>query len=784
MKGLLAELFRRHVPQITGLYVAAVWAIVQFVDWAVEEFVLSPHLTGFVFLLGLLLLPTVVLAAWNLADADAEATEMVVAGVPLSMQSWGRLDSAAAFLNVAVAVVMLFLMYGGRSLVKATNTVSLTDESGEPVTVQVPKREFVKELLVFHVDNESGDEELDWMSYAATLGFEADLAQDPFVLAYGQWNTWYDVQGELTEAGYDAGTNVPLALKRQLAENRGGLDHFLAGAIRRNGSELELTTELYETETGRLVARRDFLGSDLNSIIDEASARVRRDLDLPDYRLESAPDLPVAEVLTHSVDALRAAARADQANATGDFEHGTELLERAVAADSAFAWAEWSLAYSYLHSGRKEDAERMIERAMRHRYRLPASHRLTLQAFKYSDFDGDSDRALQTARYMVEIYPYDIAGRYLLASLYEARGDRAETVRAARAVLELNPSDYDMYLVIGQQLEFDGDYRGATKEYLRYVDAVPHERLGYLLAARAHRTLGEHEKAAAIYDRAQIAVPEEPGVLIARAYHELDRGDIEQARRYRDEALDVASPDERAQVAQFDGSYFRRLGRYAEAVEAYERQKNAPSDNTPLNEALVLGKSGVLQNAARAGRADWAVRQLDSLATNLPPAYDALNARSYLYIYADIGDTIRAREIQVHADSLLETLGFGTERAAVAYSRGRVAETRGDCTEALEHYRTALGIYSSHTRSLLAKARCERTLGRLADAERTVSALLSDSPAYPHGLVELAAVYRAMGRTGDARSRLRDALEIWRDADPDFVPAQQARRMLAELGEP
>ncbi len=62
---MLAELFKRRVPQIVGFYVVGSWGFVEAVDWAVEQYVLSPQITNFVVALLLLLLPSVLLLAWR-----------------------------------------------------------------------------------------------------------------------------------------------------------------------------------------------------------------------------------------------------------------------------------------------------------------------------------------------------------------------------------------------------------------------------------------------------------------------------------------------------------------------------------------------------------------------------------------------------------------------------------------------------------------------------------------------------------------------------------------------
>ena len=62
--NLVQQLVHRRVPQITALYIAATWGLVQFVDFATARYALSPHLTDLALLAPLLLLPSVLLVAF------------------------------------------------------------------------------------------------------------------------------------------------------------------------------------------------------------------------------------------------------------------------------------------------------------------------------------------------------------------------------------------------------------------------------------------------------------------------------------------------------------------------------------------------------------------------------------------------------------------------------------------------------------------------------------------------------------------------------------------------
>jgi hypothetical protein len=118
---MLADLFRRRVPQIVGLYAVGCWTVVEFLDWAVERYVLSPHITSFVVALLLLLLPSVVLLAWRF-------------GAP-GDDHWTRTESIAIPVNLLVAAAVLYVGFHGKYLGAATTMVVVEDDAGNPVLI-------------------------------------------------------------------------------------------------------------------------------------------------------------------------------------------------------------------------------------------------------------------------------------------------------------------------------------------------------------------------------------------------------------------------------------------------------------------------------------------------------------------------------------------------------------------------------------------------------------------------------------------------------------------------
>ena len=64
-RSFLENLMHRRVPQIVGMYVAATWLVIELGDWVTERFNLPTIVTSYVFVAMLVMLPAVILFAYN-----------------------------------------------------------------------------------------------------------------------------------------------------------------------------------------------------------------------------------------------------------------------------------------------------------------------------------------------------------------------------------------------------------------------------------------------------------------------------------------------------------------------------------------------------------------------------------------------------------------------------------------------------------------------------------------------------------------------------------------------
>jgi len=173
MADVLTELRERRVLPAVGVYAGGCWVMIEILDRLVERYLLSPYVTDIVFWGLYSLVPAVILVAWSYGRPGKDkATRAQKVGVPI---------------NIIATIGLLLTLFSGKDLGVTANRITVANEEGVPETHIVPREGYRRRLAVFFYSNDSGDQELDWLSYAAAELLTQDLVQDPFVLATSPW---------------------------------------------------------------------------------------------------------------------------------------------------------------------------------------------------------------------------------------------------------------------------------------------------------------------------------------------------------------------------------------------------------------------------------------------------------------------------------------------------------------------------------------------------------------------------------------------------------------------
>ncbi len=763
MPKLVRTLVQRRVPHILALYVGASWGIIEFVSFAVDEFLLSPHWTRVALVAVLLLLPTVCMLAWFHGKPGKDVDEMP------------RAEKIGIPANLALCVAVLWMLFGGEDLGAATTSVTVENEDGDTVRLEIAKPEFRKRTILFPLDlGEGFGAEDSWLSYGVPGALEYDLSPDEFFEPIIS----FVLRDRLEGLGFPDMLGVPTALKRELAGEIFA-EFFGAGEVDRTDDGYRITLRLHEADDGSVAGEIVREGTDLLALVDEISVEVKDALGIPDR--EGIEDLPVRDWLSEDFAAVAEYFRGSAAMfVEQNLDAGIELLRSATARDPTFSAAQFMLYLLLLNGNRFEEAMVPLETAMANLYRLPERLRFVAKAEFYF-LTQDVARGTAVVDMWVELHPFDAqAFRYRLI-VQQGRGDSEGSLETLTRLHELDPRDGGVLMEIADVREDLGDDGGARDALTEYVGSFPDDVPGYVRLARLQRRLGQHEDARASLDRAILIDPLSAQVVRELATLDLHVGNFDDARAGYARALDLARTSlERADVLDGLKGYHLFRGEVSEAIRAAEAWVDEASGAMPPL-ALAQERIGDISIYTAAGT-EAAEGFLEEMRSRLPqPLNSYMIPLLESQVYASSGDLDAARVAHRQAVQAAEEMQFGEILELLRRILGGIDERDGDYASAIDTYR-ALMADDPGVSLQRALGRTLRKAGRLDEAEAELREALVPVPAHPATNRELALVLEARGDTAGAVEHLRRALAAWEHADADYEPARAARAKLEELG--
>ena len=572
-----------------------------------------------------------------------------------------------------------------------------------------------------------------------------------------------------------------------------GAGRFVLGEIVEVEGSLRIQASLYDRD--RLddpvaTATVEGAAARLFNLVDELSAQLM----LAPHEGPGGRMARAAAVSTTSLEAFKAYFDGERSLAAGDFDAAIEALQRATAADTAYALAYYRLAQAAGWDLRYRQAREAALAAQRHAARLAPHERLLVDA-------------------LVALMERDVAGAERL--YYQALSDR--------------PDDVEAWHGLGEVLFHSNHLRGRSRDEARrpferamQLDPEHGESRFHLLQLAAwdrrradfeaqYQTLPASERTSLEW-RALRAFAF--GDSVARAAVVDEMGRSEDRERYR-AALRVASYardlDAAAQLArlQIDGA--RLPEQRSEGLQLLSRIELARG--RPRAARAVLMELFALDPAeARELRALFAAlpfvpldrAELDNLEREFtawrPEPDRGAALRPYVLGLLDVrrgdraGALSRAAELDAMGrDPVPDSLAQGYAAVLRAY----VALREDDAAAALEHLEAApwaitqLGggtgaAFYARTLERYLKAEILQALGRSDEAlgwYRSVAEFSSHGVPYmaPSALREAEQAAR-IGDEALAVERYRRFLAMWGGAEPELQPiAQAARRRLTGL---
>lgn len=777
--SLLENLKHRRVPQITGMYIAAMWLVIELGDWVTERFGLPGDLTSFVFVAMLVMLPAVLLVAYN-------------HGAP-GRDRWTKTEKFFVPANAALAVVLLWFISPTINVEAATETLTIEDETGALQEFEVARRGYHREVIVFFWENETGNPELDWLAYGLPLMLEHDLNRVSPVLTADTPIDSALLKRRLPEQGYDRLLDVTSGLAVELTRDRKS-DALIVGSFGEDGDSKTVSARLIDAVSGDTLETMTVSAGDWMTAVDAVTTAVLGAWEISPA--ENHRDDPVSDHLTASLDAVRHFALGRVAiEIDGDYPRGVSELNAALEIDPTFAEARSELSVRQYLSGDLDAARDSATQALRNNYRLSTSSEFVLKANRYI-FDGDYERGERVLDIWTEVEPNSTQALQNVAQLSRVRGTSESLDKALAAydrLLELRPTDYSIYLRKAEVEQQRGDYATSIELLSRYLEFVPNSGAALRQLAGLYQAQGDLDAAQAALEDAVILSSDPLSAELGLARIEARRGSFAAATaRLGGLRSGELLPQQHLQLLLVTIEIFLAQGRIEDAMAKTAEANELARNLVPPAQRIIAIESQRATMLSLLGRFEEALESIDDVADQLQPPLSLYINFTYTQIHAAANnrDEFRrwAQASQDARDQLPELYN-----AIMALEQAQIDIWDEDFDAAIANIDAGSAMLEqSFLQTLIDSlglsevfvnvARLYLEAGAIDEAGERLEAVLRVYPGYAYGKLMLARVLIAQGDAEKARLFLEDALGLWADADEEFIYLREARETMASIG--
>ena len=555
MNQFLAELKRRNVIRVAGLYLAGAWLLVQ-VTGTVLPFFNAPLSIArtLTIVLAVGFIPALVLAwvfEWTAQGLERESgREAAASGEPRSGKGFDRLIMVVLALAIGYFAFDKFVLAPQR----------------QAAVAQEARREGRSDAI----KDSFGERSI------AVLPFvDMSQAHDQQYLSDGLSEELLNLLAGIPQLRVISRTSAFAFRERKEAisviARKLDVGYILDGSVRKAGNRVRITVQLIDGRSDTLLWN-DTLDRPLDDIFaiqDEIGASVVAQLKIK--LLGNA--VPKTRRTTPEAYTLYLQALAIPLQEADSYEQQIGMLKQVLALDPNYARAWNALAVAYgsqagfglvpadagyrlsreasnkalaIDPSNSQAHAQLAQIALRHDgdLALAAKHMQRALATGSHDLNnlnvaediakslGRMDQAVKIDEYIVARDPMEAIGFSQLGIAYQQAGRYDASITASRTALGMEPDQPVTHFIIGTSLLFKGDAQAALAE----VEKEPFEPFRLFGEAMAYHSLGDKAKSDAVL--AQIIAKYDKDAAYNIAYVEAWRGNIDQAFAWLDKAVE------------------------------------------------------------------------------------------------------------------------------------------------------------------------------------------------------------------------------------------------------
>lgn len=788
---MFAELLKRRIPHILGMYVAAVWLCVEIADWMSERFPVSESLSSYVFVILLSLAPAVAVLAWGHGKPGKD--------------QWTKGQFVVVILNVFLALCAAWYWVAlpqnnlpvppttpKQAQLAVTETVMVEDEtSGESVAYEVPVKGMSQKVSLSFMPNETGDESLDWMQYGASWLLSKDLNRTPLIAVETPFNS-ENMKLSLQDKGYDQAINEPLALSLQVAQSRSA-QWLVRGSIIEESKQPAFKAEMYDVLTGALVKTVTHQHANWLVALDNISSELS-ELILADHPTiqQQIPDLSIKDHISSDIGAIKEVVAALHAVAfENDYLKAKAALHNAIAADSTLAEAYMLQMKMHVNSGEFQQAANLARKALNLDHKLYGEDVFEVKAQLYG-ITGEEDKALRVLENWTKVYPESIRAWLSLGNNLLVKGNRLDDAAAAFEQLrDIEPGSKHL-LRLSNVHVLRADFEAAVQVLNAYLKHQPESVSAVLALGKVYMRQGQFEQARTQFESAELMVNDDISPELELAKLNMLIGDLTQVESDLLSLLDRANNDnEKLAVYLVLEALYSQRGQMTKSMQINESSAPvAQASMSPI--AFLLTYNGKKMGYLSAlGQQKASLALLDALYKKTEPPFNQMLVYMRLSYHSTQNDKAGLEKYLEEAKSVMKAFKMSVYQQFLYNYEAMIKRLNGDYDEALHFHDLAIqestqSIITFNTIEVLIELTRQKvkTLVAKADYESALS-ILDDmqvySPRSAENMLLRVEVLQLMGRTAAMEQALAQLEDMWQEADPEYIEYQKFLQLKSNL---
>jgi tetratricopeptide (TPR) repeat protein len=556
------------------------------------------------------------------------------------------------------------------------------------------------------------------------------------------------IQKTLTFMGRSPDERLTTDLARDVCL-RVGSKAMLSGSIASLGTQYILTLNAINCQSGDSLAQQQAEASSKEQVLSALGNAVSKLRSTLGESLASVQkfDVPIEQVTTASLDALKAFALGN-----AEFDHGREMAalpfyRRAVELDPNFAWVYARMGTTYSNAGELEPAKEFTRKAYELKDRVSEREKLYITEHYYQTVTGELDKEIETLELYARTYPSDSVPGNNLSVGYAQIGEPEKAAEAGRQSRLADPNSASAY-----------------------------ENL-----AIAYAQSGRPDEARQTIDQALKQFPNSEGVRWTALWL----------------AFALDKPDEAQRLLAWAKGKPGEYGFLEQQSRALQREGKLRLSSDLTHQALEMERSQNLKEVELSDLAQLAAVQADfgvceqarKNAETIPTGKAQIADVLAGFVFATCGETAKAETIasELGKNHPLDTL---VQKLAIPQIRARVELQHGNSAKVLEQLRPTEtyqfgSVADGRPAYLRGLAYLQTKQGTQAATEfqqiLNHKAALGSSPYVPLAQLGLARSLVLSGDNAKARTAYQNFFTQWKDADPDIPILKEAKSEYAKL---